>query len=169
MYYCSALDYLVQFGLGEATMLLKDEEIELEQTALMAVVKNDPLLLKHLEADQIDAATKASYRLNAALEQAHNLVDGYLRSVVALPLSVEQIKNTPLRTCTASLARCFLMDDSDNSTELAEGNCDKWRSWLRDVASKRVVVFPVDTVLENTNNTVRHGCSSTGRDWSNYP
>ena len=174
--YCTPAQYLDQFGASEATMLLQDEERTLEQAWLVALVNGSTSDLSTLRAPQLAVADSALARLNRALTESKNLIDGYLRSAgLALPLSDEQIGQTPLITCNAVLARCWLMDDSDNATELAEKRCEKERAWLRDIATKKVSLFANDaaSAIGASANEVRHGRVPSdfdhGSKWSGYP
>ncbi|AXF86403.1 hypothetical protein DTO96_102157 [Ephemeroptericola cinctiostellae] len=157
-------------------MLLQDEQHTLEQTWLVALVSGDGDALADLALDgtQLAVTDSALARLNCALRETKNLMDGYLRSAgVSLPLSDEQIAQTPLKTCNASLARCWLRDDDENATDLGSNNCKSWRAWLRDIAAKKVSLFANDvaSTVATTVGEVRHGRGRTGFDdqWRGYP
>ena len=157
-------------------MLLQDEERTLEQAWLVALVNGSTSELSTLRGSQLAVADSALARLNRALTESKNLIDGYLRSAgLTLPLSDEQIAQTQLITCNAVLARCWLMDDSDNATELAEKRCEKERAWLRDIATKKVSLFANDaaSAIGASANEVRHGHVPSdfdrGGKWSGYP
>ena len=171
--YCSPADYLAQFGASEAAMLLRDEQQLLEQAWLEALVRNDQTVLLTLDASQLAVVDGALARLNQALTESANLINGYLRSAgVALPLAAEQVTQTTLRTCNAELARCWLMDDSDNATELAEKRCEQQRAWLRDVAARKVALLPTQNDASgNGTYTVKSGRTRSrfDSDWSGYP
>lgn len=168
--YCNPRQYCDQFGLGEATQLLQDELSDLEPHVLNAVARNDELLLSHLSAQQIKIGNQALARLNMALDQSAKLIDGYIRSKVTLPMTPEQIAETSLMTCNAHLARCALMDDTDNSTELSEKKCSTWREFLRDVNSGKVKLLPDEQNQSAAVDTgeVRHGIGKTTTNWDGY-
>lgn len=171
--YCSPADYLAQFGASEAAMLLQDEQRTLEQSWIVALIGSDQAMLATLDASQLAVVDGAFGRLNRALTESVNLINGYLRSAgLALPLSADQIAQTPLKTCNAELARCWLMDDSDNATDLAEKRCEYWRAWLRDISMRRVALLPTQTDANPNGLTeVRSGRSRSRFDdnWSGYP
>lgn len=169
--YCNARQYCDQFGLAEVTLLLQDEQRELEPHVMNAVARNDALLLAQLNPRQLIVGNEALARLNAILDQSAALMNGYLRSRVTLPMTPEQIAKTPLMTCNAHLARCALMDDTDNSTELSEKKCATWRDYLRDVNKGTVKLLPDDASNQDASvNTgeVRHGCGKTTTNWNGY-
>ena len=173
MTYCTASDYLTQFGVGEATMLLQDEQHRLEQDWLVALIQNDPSVLAMLDGVQLAVVDGALARLNQALTETTRLMNGYLRGAgLALPLTVEQVAQTPLSTCNAELARCWLMDDTDNATDLAEKRCEYWRTWLRDIAARRVSLLSEQTDTNPAGTyEVRsgRGLSRFDHDWKGYP
>ena len=171
--YCSPAEYLDQFGASEATMLLQDEQRTLEQSWLEALIGNDQATLATLDASQLAVVDGALTRLNRALIESANLINGYLRSAgLALPLSADQIAQTPIKTCNAELARCWLMDDSDNATDLSEKRCEQQRAWLRDISMRRVALLPTQNDAQPNGVTeVRSGRSASrfDTDWSGYP
>lgn len=171
--YCTPADYLAQFGASEATLLLQDEQRTLEQNWLVALIDNDQATLATLDASQLAVVDGALARLNRALTESANLINGYLRSAgLTLPLTDEQIAQTPLKTCNADLTRGWLMDDSDNATDLAEKRCEYWRAWLRDISTRRVALLPTQNDAQPNGVTeVRSGRSRSrfDDDWSGYP
>lgn len=92
---------------------MQDEQRELEPHVMNAVARNDAAAAQ-LNPRQLIVGNEALARLNAILDQSAALMNGYLRSRVTLPMTPEQIAKTPLMTCNAHLARCALMDDTDD-------------------------------------------------------
>lgn len=167
--YCTARQYCDQFGLSEATMLLQDEEHALAQHILNATIRADAVLLADLNNIERATGAAALARLENALTEMSVLMDGYLRAVVTLPLTPEQIAATPLKSCCAELTRCHLMDDSDNHTELAEKRCEVKRQWLRDVNAGRIKLFPDESAASTSAGETRHGVGKTLTNWQGYP
>lgn len=166
--YCNPRQYCEEFGLSEATMLLQDESSDLTQHALNAVCRDDAVLLGDLSGYELTVAQGALARLVSALNFASNLMDGYLRGVLTLPLTQAQIDSTPLKHCCAELARCALMDDADNSTDLSEKRCDAQRKWLREINAGVVKLFADKSATSTSVGTTRHGVSPSLTDWRGY-
>lgn len=168
--YCTAAQYLQQFGAAEAAMLLQDEERTLEETWLRAIVLEQADVLATLDAAALVVADAALARLNEGLRSCALYIDGYLRrGAVLLPLSDEQRAQTDLKTCNAELTRCWLMDDADNATELAEKRCDKQRKWLVDISTRKVQLFPDQSTASASVGMTRHGIGRSELDWESYP
>lgn len=138
MTYATASQFVRQFGLNEAAALLCDEESLVTPELLAEAIAGqfDP---DRSEAE-IKAAQAALSRLGNILAEMSRLMDGYFRSAVALPLTDEQISAAPVATCCMELARCTLMDDPDNSTDLADTRYRQWRDWLRDIATGKIML-----------------------------
>jgi phage gp36-like protein len=169
MTYCTARQYCDQFGLSEAAMLLQDEEHGLTQHMLNATVRDDAVLLADLNNIERATGAAALARLEDALAEMSVLIDGYLRAVITLPLTLEQIATTPLKTCCAELTRCYLMDDSDNVTDTAEKRCEVKRQWLRDVNAGRIKLFADESAASTSAGETRHGVGKTLTNWRGYP
>ena len=168
--YCTAPQYLLRFGAAEATMLLQDEERTLEEPWLRAIVHEQSDVLAELSADELAATDAALARLNQGLRSCALYIDGYLRrGAVLLPLTDAQREQTDLETCNAELTRCWLMDDADNATEIAEKRCDKQRKWLTDISTRKVQLFPDQSTASASVGLTRHGIGRSGLDWENYP
>lgn len=138
--YASPADFFQAFGLKEAAQLLADEEGLLTEQLLkdaVAVQGSGTWSGSPSQAEQ-DAALRALVRMERELEAKSNFMDGYLRSVVALPLPEEDANRSTLRECCLALTRCALADDADNATERMEKLHDKWMAWLSDVSKRRV-------------------------------
>ncbi len=135
MPYAAPAQFIRSFGLDETVQLLADEQhlltAQLLQDALAGNWTGTPS-----QAER-DAATEALARLQRKLETCSNLIDGYLRSALKLPLAAGDANAGTLEECCLALARCGLADDSDNATERMSKTCDKWMGWLKDVAAGR--------------------------------
>ena len=139
MAYATPAQYVQAFGLSEALQMLQDEEQTLTPEALQAGLA----ALAAGAAVVDDTAAASLERLQAKLDNTSNLMDGYLRSAVTLPLSAGQLLGT-LQECCLALTRCLLADDSDNATERMDKCCDNWRAWLKDVAAGKVKLVDSD-------------------------
>lgn len=139
MAYATPAQYVQAFGLSEALQMLQDEEQTLTPEALRAGLA----ALAAGAAVVDDTAAASLERLQAKLDNTSNLMDGYLRSAVTLPLTTGQLLGT-LQECCLALTRCLLADDSDNATERMDKCCDNWRAWLKDVAAGKVKLVDSD-------------------------
>lgn len=161
MNYASAQQFADKYGIHETAQLLADEEhlvdVDLLRAALAGTLTPD-----EWTAEQIAAGVAALERLDDALAEASRTIDGYLLAQYTLPLTVEQIAATPLDARCLTLARCILMDDPDNRTDLATDDCKAAIAWLRDVADGRVQLLPPEQG-GNSGKTV------IGRFGSKYP
>lgn len=139
MAYATPAQYVQAFGLSEALQMLQDEEQTLTPEALRAGLA----ALAAGAAVVDDTAAASLERLQAKLDNTSNLMDGYLRSAVTLPLTTGQLLGT-LQECCLALTRCLLADDSDNATERMDKCCANWRAWLKDVAAGKVKLVDSD-------------------------
>ena len=139
MAYATPAQYAQAFGLSEALQMLQDEEHTLTPEALQAGLV--AIAAGAVVADAVAAAALA--RLQAKLDNTSNLMDGYLRAAVTLPLTAGQLLGT-LQECCLALTRCLLADDTDNATERMDKCCDNWRAWLKDVAAGKVKLVDSD-------------------------
>lgn len=139
MAYATPAQYVQAFGLSEALQMLQDEEQTLTPEALQAGLA----ALAAGAAVVDDTAAASLERLQAKLDNTSNLMDGYLRSAVTLPLTTGQLLGT-LQECCLALTRCLLADDSDNATERMDKCCANWRAWLKDVAAGKVKLVDSD-------------------------
>lgn len=166
MSYASAQQFAQKYGTDETAQLLQDEEhlvdVDLLRAALAGAL--DPA---KWTAEQIAAGVAALERLDDALAEASRTIDGYLLAQYSLPLTVEQVAATPLNARCLTLARCVLMDDPDNRTDLATDECKAAIAWLRDVADGRVQLLPPDQG-GNTGKTVI-GRFGSRYPWGSYP
>lgn len=132
MPYATPARFIESFGLEETVRYLADE-----QGLLTAQLFKDALAgawTADTSQDEMDAAAAALARLLRKLETQSNLMDGYLRSAVVLPLSAGDANAGTLEECCLALTRCALADDADNATERMDAAAKDWRSWLRDVS-----------------------------------
>lgn len=150
--------------------LLADEERLLTEALLLdaVAVADGGAWTGAPTAEEQAAALAALARLQRQLEMSASLMDGYLRVVVALPLTGDAALMGVLEECCVALARCGLADDSDNGTKRMDECCDRWRKWLADVAAGRVqLVTPSGEVPPAPGGgRVRQGAARSGFDWS---
>ena len=118
MNYASAQQFADRFGINETAQLLADEahlvDVDLLRAALAGTLDPD-----EWTAEQIAAGVAALERLDDALAESSRTIDGYLLAQYSLPLTSEQVAATPLPARCLTLARCVLMDDPANRTDLA--------------------------------------------------
>lgn len=162
MAYATASQYLEAFGADEAFQLLQDEERLLTPEKLLEAI--DGTLPDTDTSPEAAAARAALTRLDDELVNASRLMDGYFRRVVVLPLTQDQITQSPVRKCCLELTRCALMDDPGNLTDLAEKRCEQWIAWLRDVAAQRTTL-----VDGETGGRVVMGKLPSEYNWKVYP
>jgi phage gp36-like protein len=168
--YASSSQYLAKFGKAEAVQLLADEEALLTETLLVdaiAVAAGGTWTGTPSAAEQA-AGTAALARLARQLTVSSNFMDGYLRSVVTLPLPVDDANATTLEDCCLTLARCGLADDADNATERMDKCCAEWRAWLKDVAAGRTQLITPAGDSPAPAGRVRSGQALSGYDWGRF-
>ncbi len=134
--YATAAQFIQEFGQEETCHLLRDELPLLTEELLMEAL--DGRFAEGRSEEEQQQALAAAKRLQDAIVEAANWMDGYLMSAAPLPLTAQQIAAAPIKTCCLELTRCQLMDDDDNATEGTEKRCKRWISWLRDVADRTV-------------------------------
>lgn len=161
MPYATPEQFIQSYGLEETVQLLADEEklltVQLLKDALAGSWTGSPT------QDEQDAALAAVARFNRKLETQSNMMDGYLRPAVMLPLSPQDANAGTLEECCLALVRCALSDDSDNMTEQMAGCCKDWRAWLRDIANGKVKLAGAGGEV-----VPQSGGTRTGRTKSNY-
>jgi phage gp36-like protein len=143
--YAAPADFFQAFGLGEAAQLLADEQQLLTEQLLkdaLAVSMGGAWSGSPTQAER-DAANAA--RLVRELLAKSNFMDGYLRSVVTLPLPDGDANASTLRECCLGLVRCALADDTDNATERMDKLREQWLAWLKDVSARRVSLVSSST------------------------
>ena len=166
MSYATTQSFLDEFGLTEATQLLSDEQGLLTEVLLQAALAGS--FAPGTPAPDQAAANAAKARLEAKLATATSLMDGYLRSVVTLPLPVGHSSAPVLKDCCLALARTMLADDSDNWTERMQTLADRWNTWLRDVSAGRVLLVASDGTEAPRKNRVFSGPVVSRFAWSGF-
>lgn len=166
MPYCTPSLYLRRFGTDEAVQLLADEEVLLTKTLLLDAIAG--AFTGTPTADEQAAALAALARLTRQLDIASNVMDGYLRAAVTLPIAVTDPVAGTLEECCATLTRCGLADDSDNYTERMAEACTTWRKWLIDVAAKRVQLVQPDGTPPAGARSIRVGQACSNIPWDSY-
>lgn len=163
-YYATPSDFIARYGVGEATSLLSDEERLLTSTLLTEAIAG--AFTGTPSEAEMQAATAAVDRLTRALSVSSNLMDGYMRSAVTLPLAGDDANLGVLNDCCLALTRFDIADDADNMTELMSKTQARWMTWLRDVAAGRVtlVVSATGTQVQGPSR-VRTGQARSGFDW----
>lgn len=164
MTYATAARYCEEFSYPEARTQLRDDQGLLTAELLRVAVAGTAWPAGTTPEAQA-VATAAVERLVRKLGNVANIMDGYLRAAVTLPVpqSVELLGS--LEECCLALARDELANDSGESTDLITKRADRWRLWLRDVAAKKVSLVQADgTVAESTGS----GRVVTGQPGSAY-
>lgn len=172
MPYATPARYLQSFGLTEAVQLLADEEqlltAQLLKDALARVdVPSTPWTGTPSSAEQA-AATAAADRLVRQLAISSNLMDGYLRSAVTLPLPPGDASAGSLEECCLALTRCGIADDADNATERMDKCCETWRKWLVDIAAGRVTLVTSSGASPARSGGTRVGQAESSYDWGRF-
>jgi phage gp36-like protein len=166
MPYTTPAAYLQRFGTDEAVQLLADEEALLTKTLLLDAIAGS--WTGSPSPEELAAAEAALARLERQLEIASNMMDGYLRSQVTLPIAVTDPVAGTLEECCAVLTRCGLADDSDNYTERMAEACKTWHKWLADVAARRVQLLQPDGTPPAATRSVRTGQACSNIPWDLY-
>jgi len=166
MPYATPALYLQHFGLTETAQQLADEEQLLTATLLQDAIAGT--WTGTPSAAEQAAATAALARLTRALEVQSNIIDGYLRGVVTLPLAAGDANASALEDCCLALTRWSIADDDDNATERMAKACDTWRAWLRDVAARRVQLVVSDGTPVAAVAGVRSGQAKSAYDWCKF-
>ena len=164
--YATAELFIAKYGFDETVQLLNDEERlltkQLLQDALAGSWTGSP------STEERAAATRALARLRRDLATTSTYMDGYLRSVVTLPLPAGDANATTLETCCLALTRFELADDPDNSTEKMATVADTWRKWLKDIAAGKVQLVKADGTQPTPTRGVRGGQAATRYNWDRF-
>lgn len=167
MPYATPQRFIQEYGLEETTQLLADEQqlltSQLLSDALAGAWTGTP------SAAEQAAANAAKDRITRKLLTVSNFMDGYLRGAVSLPLSAGDANAGTLEECCIAIAREGLADDSDNVTERIETVADRWRAWLKDVQSGKVVLVTASGEEVAGRGRVRTGQAVSGFDWGGFP
>lgn len=167
MAYATAQRFVQEFGIAEASQLLIDTERLLTAELLAAAVAGAlPAVGGAITQPMLDAAATSLSKLNRKLTNVSNFMDGYIRSVVTLPLAPGDANLGTLEDCCLALTRVGLAVDADNSTERMDKLDQQWRTWLRDVAVGKTQLVRSDTgTSPAVAHRVRSGQAKTGFDW----
>ena len=161
--YATASLFVSKFGLAETTQYLADEQRLLTEQLLQDAISGS--WSGAPSAVEQAAARAAIARLNRQLATSSRLMDGYLRTVVALPLPAGNENASTLEDCCLALARGGLADDCDNYTEQIERSCEQWTKWLKDIAARRVQLVQPSGEAVPTSRGVRAGQARSAFDW----
>jgi phage gp36-like protein len=167
MSYATPQRFVEQFGITEASQLLMDTQRQLKPELLQAAMAGSlPAVSATVTQAMLDAATAALAHLVRKLATSSNFMDGYLRSVVQLPLAADDANAGTLEECCMCLTRVSLAVDADNATERMDKLGDQWRTWLKDVSAGRVQLVRSDTGQgPATTHRVKSGQAATGFNW----
>lgn len=120
-------------------------------------------------ADLQLVAMAAHERLLRKLGTVSNYIDGYLRTVVALPIQAGDAALGTLEECCLALARDELASDSDVSTDLIVKRADRWRKWLVDVANQTTRLVSSNPQAPTVGGgRVVVGQAKSGFDWDRF-
>lgn len=173
MSYATPTQYLARYGADEATQLLADEESLLTKQLLLdaIAVAAGGTWTGTPTVDERAAATACLARLQRALDNASNLMNGHISSVYALPLAVTPDSAGTLEECCLALARVSLADDSENATERMDHAADNWRDWLRQVAARKVQLILANGGGQEASNsaaTIHVGQAVSNVNWGSF-
>ena len=135
MAYTTPVNMAQAFGLEELAQLLADEEQLLTSALLKDAIAGS--WTGSPSDEEKTAASAGLARLERTIRNNSNLIDGYLRSKLQLPLATDDANAGTLEDCCNALVRYALRDDSENMTDLVEARKKHWMTWLRDVADGR--------------------------------
>lgn len=160
--YASVEQYIQEYGLIEAVQLLNDEDNELTLQLLKDWLDNRT---SGHTAEQTKVLAAVITRLESMLEQQSQFMNGYLRQQVNLPLSTEQIAQTPIRTCCLELTRFQLADDCDNGTEAMQFRYKRWLVWLDSVSKGHLQLLDATS---SSDANVHVGTMHTNYRWGDF-
>lgn len=166
MPYATPDRFIESYGLEESVQYLSDE-----QGLLTAQLLKDALAGAWTGApsdEEKAAALAAVERFKRKLETQSNLMDGYLRPAVVLPLSAEDANAGTLEECCLALTRCALADDTDNATERMDNCCKDWRSWLRDISTGKAKLAGAGGQAIAPSGGARSGQAASRFDWAAF-
>ncbi|MFT4191674.1 MAG: DUF1320 family protein [Comamonas sp.] len=168
MPYATPSGFIRRYGLRETVQLLSDEERLLTEALLRAAMDvtaggNWP---EGTSDDEQAVAVAALARIERQLVNTSNLIDGYIRVQVALPLSADDANAGTLEDCCLALVRCELADDDENATERMQKGCEGWRAWLRDIAAKKVQLIGADGNVPASSGGIRTGQACSAYPWA---
>lgn len=163
MLYATPQQVIQNFGLKEITQLLTDEQGLLTEQLLTDAIAG--AWTGAPTQEEKDAAEAALARFDRKIATTSNMMDGYLRNAVTLPLSVDDANIGTLNECCMALTRCGLADDPDNATELMLSGCDSWRAWLKDVSRGVVQLVNPSGQTVAGKSRVRTGQAVSGFNW----
>ncbi|WP_198089079.1 phage protein Gp36 family protein [Variovorax sp. E3] len=166
MSYATPARFIESFGLEETVQYLSDE-----QRLLTAQLLLDALAGSWSGAPTVEekaAAEAAVARITRKLETQSNLMDGYLRPAVVLPLSADDANAGTLEECCLALVRCALADDTDNATERMDDCCKTWRAWLRDISTGKAKLAGAGGQAIAPSGGARSGQTRTNYDWAAF-
>lgn len=164
--YATAELFIAKYGLDETVQLLQDEERLLTKQLLKDVLAGTWTGTPSDEEKK--AARDALARLRRELATSSTYMDGYLRSVITLPLPPGDANASTLETCCLALTRFDLADDPDNSTDKMAEVADTWRKWLKDIANRKVQLVKADSTQPTPTKGVRSGQGATRFNWDRF-
>lgn len=170
--YALPLAYLLRFGATEAVQMLGDEQQLLTEGLLrdaLAIIDGSASTWHGSPSgDEMAAGLAAGTRLNRALVMTTNMMDGYLRNVVKLPMPADDANAGVLEDCCLALTRAGLADDPDNATDRMDQVAKDWRAWLKDVAKGVVQLVGAEGAAPPAPARVRSGQAASGVDWGGF-
>ena len=170
--YALPLAYLLRFGATEAVQMLGDEQQLLTEGLLrdaLAIIDGSASTWHGTPTgDEMAAGLAAATRLNRALAMTTNMMDGYLRNVVKLPIPADDANAGVLEDCCLALTRAGLADDPDNATDRMDQVAKDWRAWLKDVSKGVVQLVGAQGEPPPSPTRVRSGQAASGYDWTRF-
>jgi len=166
MAYATPARFIESFGLDETVQYLSDEQRLLTGQLLLDALAGS--WTGSPSEEEKAAALAAVARLTRKLDTQSNLMDGYLRPAIVLPLSPADANAGTLEECCLALTRCAVADDTDNATERMDECCKGWRTWLRDVSVGKAKLAGADGQAVAPSGGARSGQARTGYDWASF-
>ncbi len=115
--------------------------------------------------DRYNSGVLDSALLDAAIDAADRLIDGYIHPRHGLPLAQAMIDASALPEQAAAIVRYGLYDD--HAPEEVVRRYRDALNWLRDVQAGRVTLGEQDAVA-TTGGRMQRGQGVSGFDWDDY-
>ncbi len=168
----TTIEQLMQaMGRFELAQLLADEEQLISVELLTDAVIGDSSALDVYSDAERDAVAAALSRVETAITEQSDLMDGYLARRYRLPLTEDELASaTQLRSCCNALARMALADDATNSTDRMIAERKYWDGWLKQVAEGKTLLPGITATSAGSGQNQRcHTAQpSSAINWDRY-
>ncbi len=166
MLYATPAAFIARYGADECAQILADNA-GLLTPYLLTAAANGAFDSTTTSAQQF-AATTTLTKLVRQLAASSNYMDGYLRSVVTLPLSASDANSGALEVCCIELTRGAIASDGAGATERTDMLADRHRTWLKDISAGRVQLVN-SSGASISGAAVRSGQAGSRFAWNRFP